>query len=224
VSDTTHRPIVVLGALLAAGVYFVALGLDDFAVRLLSKPWPLLALIGWVAANQRSDGKRAGYVRFVLWGLWACLLGDMLLEERDRLFLPGVAAFLIGHVCYVGAYLSVERRPRPLVALPFVLWSGGLYVHLLPGLGKMTIPLAAYALVLTVMMWRAAARLEGGARRVAWFAALGALSFGIGDTLIALDRFGESIPHVRFPIMILYWLGQLGIAASAALYPERDGS
>ncbi len=44
---------------------------------------------------------------------------------------------------------------------------------------------------------------------------LGAVSFGASDTLIAFDRFAAPIPGVRWPIMILYWLGQSGIAASA---------
>jgi hypothetical protein len=37
----------------------------------------------------------------------------------------------------------------------------------------------------------------------------------IWGTLIAFDRFDAPIPGVRLPIMLLYWLGQWGIAASA---------
>jgi len=45
----------------------------------------------------------------------------------------------------------------------------------------------------------------------------GAVAFGASDTLIAFDRFAAPIPRVRWPIMVLYWLGQSGIAASAVL-------
>ena len=43
------------------------------------------------------------------------------------------------------------------------------------------------------------------------------VAFGASDTLIAFNRFAAPIPGVRWPIMILYWLGQSGIAASAVL-------
>ena len=143
-------------------------------------------------------------------------MGDLLLEERDKLFLPGVLAFLAGHVCYLVAYTSVERRLAPLLAAPFALWGLALFGHLAPGLGSMTIPLAVYACVLCAMMWRAAALLSSElSRRAALLAALGALLFGISDSLIALNRWGGGIPHARFAIILLYWLGQAGIAGSA---------
>ncbi len=39
-------------------------------------------------------------------------------------------------------------------------------------------------------------------------------SNGASDTLIAFDRFHAPIAGVRLPILLLYWLGQWGIAAS----------
>ena len=45
--------------------------------------------------------------------------------------------------------------------------------------------------------------------------AIGAILFGLSDTLIAFDRFHEPIAGVRYPIILLYWAGQLGIAAWA---------
>ena len=69
------------------------------------------------------------------------------------------------------------------------------------------------------MMWRAAARV-GSPGTPALAAALGlagAVAFGASDTLIAFNRFAAPIPGVRWPIMVLYWLGQSGIAASAVL-------
>jgi hypothetical protein len=45
----------------------------------------------------------------------------------------------------------------------------------------------------------------------------GAIAFGASDTLIAFDRFASPVPGARWPIMVLHWLGQAGIAASAVL-------
>lgn len=212
----------VVGALLAGGLYLVGLGVDHFWLRLCAKPWPILVLIALLAEASGARAERATYPRWILRGLWLCLLGDLLLEERDRLFLPGVLAFLAGHVCYLVAYTSAERRLAPLLALPFGLWGAGLFLHLAPGLGHMTIPLAVYACVLCAMMWRAWALVGSAplARRAALLAAGGALLFGISDSLIALNRWGGGIPHARFAIILLYWVGQAGIAGSACYEAE----
>ncbi len=219
------------GVALACAVYAVGLATEQVWVRLATKPWIILALIAWVRAasaeapaDAPTDAAAARYARWVVRGLALSLVGDLLLEEREALFLPGVLAFLAGHVAYVAGYLSVTRRPALLVGLPFALWGAGLYLHLLPGLGPATVPIGVYALALSVMMWRAAALVPAAtsagadprAARAAWLAAGGALLFGVSDSLIALDRFGGlGLPHVRFPIIGLYWLGQVGIAASA---------
>ena len=78
-------------------------------------------------------------------------------------------------------------------------------------------PVTGYVVVICCMMWRAAARV-GSRDTPALAAALGlagAIAFGASDTLIAFDRFAAPIPGSAWPIMLLYWLGQCGIAASA---------
>ncbi len=93
-----------------------------------------------------------------------------------------------------------------------------------PGLGTLALPVGAYVVVITIMMWRAAARVGiPRAGRVAWLGLAGALAFGASDTLIAVTRFLHPIEGVRVPIMLLYWLGQWGIAASAALAEREAG-
>jgi uncharacterized membrane protein YhhN len=39
--------------------------------------------------------------------------------------------------------------------------------------------------------------------------------FGLSDTLIAVDRFRAPMPGAGYAIILLYWAGQTGIAASA---------
>jgi uncharacterized membrane protein YhhN len=77
----------------------------------------------------------------------------------------------------------------------------------------------AYVLAICTMLWRAAARVgrEGPARPGEWAALGGAVLFALSDSLIAFDRFHAPIPSVEVRIMLLYWAGQLGIAASARL-------
>jgi uncharacterized membrane protein YhhN len=57
-------------------------------------------------------------------------------------------------------------------------------------------------------------------------AAVGAILFGLSDTLIAIERFRTPLPGAPFAIIVLYWAGQAGIAASApcARRPIRPGT
>jgi hypothetical protein len=58
--------------------------------------------------------------------------------------------------------------------------------------------------------------------RAAWLGLAGAIAFGASDTLLAFDRFLQPIDGVQVPILALYWLGQSGIAASAAFAAPRE--
>ena len=82
----------------------------------------------------------------------------------------------------------------------------------------MAAPVGAYVAVICTMMWRAAARVGGpsGTARAHWLGLGGALAFGASDTLIAFDRFHAPMPGAAGPVMLLYWPGQSGIAASCA--------
>ncbi|MCA9718848.1 MAG: lysoplasmalogenase [Myxococcales bacterium] len=203
----TRRTLVLSLAALAAVIYGLGLADGVPALRLAIKPVPVLAMAWAVRAGPRSS-----YARAVLAGLIACAIGDVLL---DLVFPLGMLAFLIGHVFYTSAYVGEDRRPRPLVALPFAAWCVAAFVTLRPGLGVLTIPVALYSLAIGAMMWRAAARVTRAAPRDVWLAVAGAILFAISDTLIAFNKFHEPIANARYWIISLYWLGQLGITLSA---------
>ncbi len=196
--------------------YLVGLALPSATLRLATKAVPVLCLARWVLT-----GVAGPLARFVATGLLLSAGGDVLLELG--LFLPGLAAFLLAHVAYALAFLADSSRAAGWRALPFALYGAGLYLLLRPHLGAFAVPVLAYAVAISVMMWRAAARIDGfgPASLPAWLGLAGAVLFAASDTLIALDRFRGSIAGVGYPIIVLYWLGQLGIAASAA--PRRTG-
>jgi alkenylglycerophosphocholine/alkenylglycerophosphoethanolamine hydrolase len=205
-------PILAGVGIATALLYFVGMAAALPALCLAVKPFPALALAAWVALRcPRLPG------RLTAAGLVLSAVGDAVLEAG--FFLPGLLAFLSAHLAYVAAFLSVERRPALGRAAAFLAWGLGAFATLRPGLGPMAVPVAVYVTVICIMMWRAAARV-GSPGTPALAAALGlagAVAFGASDTLIAFDRFAEPIPGVRWPIMILYWLGQWGIAAAAVL-------
>jgi uncharacterized membrane protein YhhN len=210
VKRTVTGPILAGVGLATALLFFVGLAGELPSLRAAVKPFPVLALAGWVIL--RCPHPRG---RLTAAGLTLSAVGDVVLEAR--FFLPGLVAFLAAHIAYVAAFLSADRRPALGRALPFLAWGLGAYALLRPGLGPMSVPVGAYVAVICTMMWRAAALVGGQATRAlaGALALAGAVAFGASDTLIAFDRFSEPIPGVRGPIMLLYWLGQSGIAASA---------
>jgi alkenylglycerophosphocholine hydrolase len=197
-------------------LYVAGLAIDAPALRLCAKPVPAVALALLVATSGRDR-----YARAIAAGLLLSAIGDILLELPAR-FVPGLVAFLLAHVAYTTAFVADERRLRPLRAAPFAVWLLAAFLWLRDGLGDMQIPVVVYMLAIGAMMWRAAARVGGwdGPPPGAWAALLGAVLFGLSDTLIAIDRFRAPLPGARYAIILLYWAGQAGIAASALV--RRD--
>jgi uncharacterized membrane protein YhhN len=200
--------------LLAAVVYLAGAGAP--ALRLAIKPVPVLALAAWVTMRStRLDG------RLVAAGLVASAAGDALLEWGT--FLAGLVAFLGAHLVYIAAFVAGERRPALPRLLPFAAWGVAAYAHLRTGLGALALPVATYVAVITAMMWRAAARVGSPnvPRKAALLGLAGALSFGASDTLLAVNRFADPVPGAGWLVIVLYWLGQWGIAGSVVVAAAR---
>lgn len=204
----------------AAAVYLalMAPGLDlgeaHFWIAIVSKPIPALCLMGWLIQRPAIG---TAYGKAIAIGLGLSALADVLIEPgTDSAFIAGLIVFLLAHIAYTVGYLIDYRGLEPLRSLPFIAWVGGLYAYLFDGLGGMAIPVAVYCAVIGTMLWRSAARVgdSGSPSRAEWFGLVGAVAFAASDSLIAVNRFGSPIELVGYPIMILYWLGQYGIARS----------
>ena len=200
-------------ALLSALVFIYGLAIDSTELRLLTKGLPVLALIFWLRAAPAGP-----YRKWISLGLVFSLAGDILLDWPADLFVFGLGAFLLGHLCYLVAYLSDSRRLAPLALLLALLAGGSMFAVLASQpLGPLLIPVALYALTISAMLWRALARVgePGIERRSAWLAAGGALLFVASDSMIGINRFVAPFEAAKYAIIITYWLGQYGIAASA---------
>ena len=156
-------------------------------------------------------------------GLIFSLLGDVLLAWPGDLFVFGLGAFLVAHLAYLKAYLSDCKR---LAVLPLVLALGvgavllGLLIS--SGLGPLLVPVIVYGTAISAMLWRALARLGTDVpKRSALLAAGGALAFVFSDSVIGIDRFVSPFHAAPYVIILSYWLGQWGIAASAFSQTKR---
>lgn len=217
VADSATRVVLTL-ALLAALAYLVGLAFGLDGLCLVTKPLPVLGLL--VAVLRRGQGT---YARALAVGLGLSALGDVLLELPQG-FLPGLAAFLTAHLAYVGAFLSVTRRLHAWRALPFVAHAALLLGALWPALGALRLPVLAYASAIASMQWRAAACIGSTprGRRAEWLALAGAVTFALSDSLLGLDRFRAPLGPARVAVILLYWLGQYGLAVSAWSRPGHD--
>ena len=206
-------------ALITGLIFIYGLYIDSTTLRLLTKGLPVIALIFWLR------GAPAGaYRRWISIGLIFSLGGDILLDipeaQLANQFVFGLSSFLIGHLAYVVAYTSDTRRLAP-VGLVVALACGGSMFWVLnsgpEGLGPLFIPVALYALTITAMLWRALARsgVAGIPPVSIMLAAVGALLFVASDSMIGINRFVQPFEEAKYAIIITYWLGQFGIAASA---------
>ncbi|MDM3887172.1 lysoplasmalogenase [Pseudomonas sp. BCRC 81390] len=194
-------------ALAAAALYIYALASDNTLLALLAKPVPVLVLIAWLRSAAATP-----YRRWITLGLALSLLGDILLAIPTDLFVFGLAAFLCAHLAYLRGYCSRTLRPAwPALLLSTITGLTLFGVLARHGLGPLLLPVSAYALAISAMLWRALA--SGG------LAALGAGLFVLSDSLIGIDRFVSPFAAAPYLIILTYWLGQWAIASSASHRP-----
>jgi len=176
---------------------------------LVVKPLPVLGLGWWVLGAPKST-----YRNRLAAGLALSLVGDVLIEWS---FVAGLAAFLLAHIAYIAAFLADTKRPQLVRAVPIAVYGAAVTAFLWGGLGEMRPAVMAYVIAICSMVWRAAARVgqSGVPRPGEWAGLAGAILFALSDTLIAFDRFHARVPGADLAIILLYWAGQAGIAASA---------
>jgi uncharacterized membrane protein YhhN len=178
----------------------------------LFRPLTMLLIIA-VAAN----GQAAGWpfkLRILL-GLAACLAGDIFMMLEKKKFVEGLIAFLLGHLFYISAFLTIMRPRADLgTALPLLFFAGAMMTILFPHLGRMKVPVAFYILVITVMAGLAIQRFVdvGGAPALRAF--LGALLFLASDSVLAVNRFVRPVPAAQKIILGTYFAAQLLFALS----------
>ncbi len=173
-------------------------------------------------ATALSGGPESSYDWLILAGLIGGFLGDVFLIVQDqRWFLAGLVVFLLGHILYVFAFNSLigvaELSPVLLIAIAF--FSAGFYGWLSPHLGDMKMPVFAYVLVITAMVWSAWAvffetDLKDSFRTLV---AVGATCFYASDMAVAIDRFRQPAFNNAFWGLPLYYAGQFMLALSVGM-------
>lgn len=217
-------------ALLIAPLIF-AVG-DWFAVahhrrrlEYVCKPATMIALLGCLIFWMRR-AHDTWQAPWFLFGVGLSLVGDVfLMLRREDLFLAGLVAFLLTHICYTAGFNPTLPPWPSLVLLIPIAAAGALVLRSIVGglrqrdARKMLLPVGIYAFVISLMLFSAWATLFRPTWGVArsGLALLGGSLFFISDVLLAWDRFVEPVPQARLWVHITYHVGQMALGVSILL-------
>lgn len=181
----------------------------------LTKP---LASATFVVLALQLGGMDTGYGLWVLAGLMACWIGDVLLIPNHRVaFKVGIVAFLLGHVLYSIAFLfhGVALAWAFFAAVPLgaMVWTLGRFLlqSVVPGLRT---PVSSYILVISGMV---ALGIGAWARSGDSVFVLAPTAFYVSDLAVARNRFLRPGFVNRLVGLPLYYLAQVLFAWSVTL-------
>ena len=204
-------------AAVAAGVDWVAVAGDHRRLEYVAKPAVLTALI--IAAAVLPAG-RTDLVDRRWWfvaALVCCLIGDVLLMLPADLFVPGLAAFLVGHGLFI---VGLLQPPSPPGVPPFAFSPTGLAVASVVVVAAEALPATRLirsllargerVLIPPVCVYVAAiATMVVLAVNVGILAAAaGAALFLVSDTLLAWHRFIRPLRFGSVAVHVTYHLAQ----------------
>ena len=173
----------------------------------LAKPIALLLLmyLAWSADNLPVKAQT-----WLVRALGLSWVGDVLLLYPG-LFVPGLVAFLVAHLCYL-KLLSMEapwlssRRSLACFSLAGALMYAVLFFNGLPV--EMRIPVGLYVMVIALMAsqaWGRSVHLKDPASRLT---AVGACVFMLSGGVLAIDRFVSPLPYAGLWVLATYYAAQ----------------
>lgn len=155
------------------------------------------------------------YKIMILIGLLFSITGDILLMLPSDKFVPGLVSFLVAHLFYIIAFAVEGDYPIVLwLAIPLLIFGGGMLAILFPSLGEMKIPVMAYMLIILTMGWVAIGRWLDTEEAGSLLAAVGATLFMTSDSLLAYNRFKQPFRLAQLFILGTYFSAQWLIALS----------
>lgn len=200
--------------------------LEQRGLVYLSKPLIVIALIVFFGGTTTAEAGR--FRSLILLALAFSWLGDMLLMLPWDLFLAGLGAFLLAHVCFTAAFLSptgrsVRWRETLLGGVPIYLYGGLSYWLLVSTMAaEMRLPVAAYSLALVLMVLAALSRWRRVPPDSFRLVLLGALLFALSDSLIGLREFRAPFPLDDVAVMATYMAGQFLIVLGSRVQLVRS--
>ena len=185
----------------AAVLNWVAVERENKRLEYIAKPATTLFLLAAAVALTPDSPSARGWL---VVALAFCLLGDIFLMLPRDAFVPGLASFLIGHLCFVVGLARTGFEVGPPFIVMFVFVAAVMPVITRPVLNgarrqdaALTVPVLAYIGVLNLLLLAAA----GTEHAVA---IAGAAVFVSSDYILARNRFVRPLPHGHLATMVTY--------------------
>ncbi len=190
---------------------------------------PLIMI--WMAVFFLLFRRKKTFTIPVLVAFFFSWVGDnflMFSGKNEMFFYAGVGGFFLAQLAYIYVYTRYSEqerkgylRKKPWIIILFLVYIGGIYFILLPGLeGIMKPVILVYALSLMAMSMMALNRRERVNPSSFRFVFVGSLLFLASDSMIAINKFTTEIPMAGFWIMISYILAQYLIMRGLVLEKE----
>lgn len=213
-----RKGIVWLYVYLLAGIAdlaFVAQNLSEY--RYYSKPLLMLSLMIYFFSY--TSLIKGSLLRKSMGGaLVFSLIGDVLLLFPN-LFLYGLGAFLIAHMCYIVAFKITQHFQFNFKKVNFIklffynlpIYIPGAFIYFLinPNLYHLRTPVVIYLITILMMASIARERFKRTPAASFWQVFIGAVLFMVSDGILALDMFWQPITDAGVLIMGTYILAQL---------------
>ena len=186
-------------------------------IRLEYPVKPLIMI--WMTVYFLIFSEKKSFTIPVLLAFFFSWVGDNLLmfsDENELFFFAGVGGFFLAQLSYIFIFTRYGEEKRkgflmknPLIIILFLLYVGGIYLILLPGLeGIMKAVILIYALSLMGMSMMALNR-RGRVNPPSFrYVFAGSILFLLSDSMIAIDKFAFELPMAGFWIMITYIAAQ----------------
>lgn len=182
----------------------------------------IAASTAFVLVALQAGATESTYGRLVLAALALSWIGDvLLLSTRSRLFLLGIAAFLLAHVAYSVAFTRLPTSMPALIAglAAVACIAAAVLRWLRPHLSSFyRIAVTAYVAAIVAMCSLA---ISSSAATGDWLLAAAALAFAASDISVARNRFVSPGFANRAWGLPLYYAAQLVLALSVGGYPIR---
>lgn len=188
---------------------------DIIWLDLSSKPLLMLLLMLYL---WRSVGLQSMTSRLLAMALFFSWLGDVLLmlqPQHENLFIWGLAAFLVAHLCYMVTYhfargeVASAGKSYQISRVIMLLVAGLALLYLLwPGLGALKLPVTAYTCVIIAMAVMAVLRRGRTTEKSFVLVYSGALLFIMSDAMLAIQKFLEPIYMGDLWVMGTYIVAQ----------------
>ncbi len=190
----------------------IAVAFHFSVMEQIFKPLLMLMLMGvYVFSTLKKNN-------WYLLALAFSFLGDVLLLDKENMFLFGIAVFLMTQLIYIKLILRATGKTpvqqKIISVIPFLIYIVILLSVLKDHLGKFLLPVIVYGITISVFGITSLLLYLKKQNKPALLMLTGAIIFIASDSMIALNKF--YVAHEFYPvaIMLTYTLAQYLIMRS----------